>query len=508
MPFRVLLVLLPALLAAPAPAGAAETTLPGAGVTEVRVAQPATYPGLQRMRFEFGPIDITAGQNTIEFEANDKKPAVPGYITRFKPDLVYADSRRRVPRVDVLHLHHGVWLIDGRPTFAAGEEKTIFNAPQGYGFRHDPKAPWVMNHMLHNLTPTPAKAYITYEIDFVPDSAPAAAGITPIKPLWMDVAGLKAYPVFDVLKGSGGADGRYTFPDDARGAERDRIGSAATYTAPEDITLVGTSGHLHPGGLWTDLHVRRGADRRHLFRSEAKYWEPAGAVSWDVAMTATKEDWRPVVRRGDRLELSATYETTKASWYESMGIDVVFYADGVRPEAQDPFTGEVDTRGLLTHGHLAENDNHGGTGPPALPDARRLPSGRPARTVPIRDYIYARGDLSTPGVAGRPPVITGGGTLRFRNLDATRRMTPRDSAYHTITSCRAPCNRSTGIAYPLADGPVTFDSGELGFGPPWATAAANRDTWTTPKRLRPGTYTYFCRIHPFMRGAFRVKRKR
>jgi TonB-dependent receptor len=37
------------------------------------------------------------------------------------------------------------------------------------------------------------------------------------------------------------------------------------------------------------------------------------------------------------------------------------------------------------------------------------------------------------------------------------------------------------------------------------TAAANRKTWRTPTNLRRGTYTYFCRVHPFMRGAFRVK---
>ena len=78
---------------------------------------------------------------------------------------------------------------------------------------------------------------------------------------------------------------------------------------------------------------------------------------------------------------------------------------------------------------------------------------------------------------------------------------------HTITACKAPCNRTTGIAYPLANGPVDFDSGNLGFGPPGMTAAANRDTWKTPKRLTPGTYTYFCRVHPFMRGAFKVKDK-
>jgi plastocyanin len=29
-------------------------------------------------------------------------------------------------------------------------------------------------------------------------------------------------------------------------------------------------------------------------------------------------------------------------------------------------------------------------------------------------------------------------------------------------------------------------------------------TVSTPTDLDPGTYTYFCRIHPFMRGDFRV----
>jgi plastocyanin len=29
--------------------------------------------------------------------------------------------------------------------------------------------------------------------------------------------------------------------------------------------------------------------------------------------------------------------------------------------------------------------------------------------------------------------------------------------------------------------------------------------YTTPTFKKPGTYTYFCRIHPFMRGSIRVK---
>ena len=61
-----------------------------------------------------GPIQITPGQNTILFRPTTQKPSVPGYITRFAPNLTYADGT--VPRVDVLHLHHGVWVMRNYPT--------------------------------------------------------------------------------------------------------------------------------------------------------------------------------------------------------------------------------------------------------------------------------------------------------------------------------------------------------------------------------------------------------
>jgi plastocyanin len=492
-------------LAAPAHA------LPGARISEEQLLPSASYPGMQTLRYEFGPIEINPGQNTIEVALNDLKPEVPGYITRFSPGLVYTDTGE-TPRVDVVHLHHGVWLIDGYPTFAAGEEKTIGTLPQGYGFRHDPSQVWLMNHMVHNLRPDATSVKITYDIDFVPESEAAAEGIVPVRPLWLDVAGLKPYPVFDALRKRGRT--RYTFPDDARGAAREDIGPSQEWRADRDITLVATAGHLHPGGLYNDLDVEREGQRKRLFRSRAKYFEPAGAVSWDVAMTHTRPEWRVAVRAGDTLSTSATYDVSKASWYESMGIMIVFYAEGIRPGAEDPFAGSVDTQGLLTHGHLPENDNHGGD-PFGLPDPRRLLTGPPAPAggVRIRDFVYGRGDLSVVGRRGRPPRVRPGGRLRFTNLDATRSMTPQESAYHTITACRAPCNRSTGIAYPLADAParVNFDSGQLGYGPSIGslkfTSAAQRDTWSTPRGLPKGTYAYFCRVHPFMRGAFRVGRK-
>jgi hypothetical protein len=454
--------------------------------------EPSPVPGAQRLHFEFGPIHIAPGQNEIKLEPNSVKPDVEGWIVGFRPDLVRSDGT--VPRVDVLHLHHGVWLSNFRPLFAAGEEKTRVRAPAGYGWHYRPTDNWIMNHMIHNLTPTPDDVKIVYDLDFIPATSPAAAGIRDVETVWMDVMGLQLYPVFDVHRGAGGADRRYTYPDESR---RAKGYTANRWRVDRDGVLVGTAGHLHPGGLWTDLSLTRDGKTVRLFRSRAKYFEPAGAVSWDVAMTATPADWRIGVRAGDVLSVSATYDTARASWYESMGImPVMFSPGGTGP---DPFVTKVDVPGAVTHGALPENRNHGG-GFAGLPDPRKLLATAPlAGGVAIRDFVYrGGGDLGATGRRARPPVVRRGHSLRFVNRDAKR------GILHSITSCRAPCNRTTGIAYPLADGKVRFDSGNLGFGPRGMTPAANRAVWRTPRRLRPGTYTYFCRVHPFMRGAFRV----
>jgi plastocyanin len=489
--------LLFALLASVSTASAA--ALPGAKVSATQFSQPADYPGIQHLHYEFGPIDIVPGQNTIDFRLNNLKPSVPGYITRFKPNLIYSSSRK-IPRVDVIHLHHGVWIMDGYPTMAAGEEKTTFDAPQGYGYHYKPSDPWILNYMLHNLTPSPTKVSITYDIDFVPDSEAAAASITPILPMWMDVAGVKSYPVFNAIRGTG-KKGKYTFPDMARGAERNKVGPAHEWKIDRDTTLVGTGGHLHPGGLYTDLDVTRDGKTQRLFHSQAKYFEPAGAVSWDVAMTVTKADWRPTLRAGDVVKVHATYDISKASWYETMGIMVTWFAQGHTADGKDPFTSGVDPNGLLTHGHLAENRNHGGS-PGGLPNPASMLAGPITNNVNIKQFTYGRGDLAN---RGRLPVVKRGHALKFTNLDSLSNTPLNKAAYHTITACKSPCNKLTGIAYPVANGPRQFDSAELGYGPSYATAAANRNTWSTPKNLPRGTYSYFCRVHPFMRGAFRVK---
>jgi hypothetical protein len=469
----------------------------------VLVCLPLSAAQAETLKLKFGPVKIVPGQNTIDFEAmkGAQKPPGPGYITAFHPDLKYSGTNR-TPPVDVVHLHHGVWIVDGNPTWAAGEEKTQVDLPKGFGWRYDPDQKWLINYMIHNLTPTPTTVDLRYTLEFVPDTSPEAKTIRPVETRWLDVQFGKVYPVFDALKGAGG--GRFTYPNDepraykADGVQRNR------WTVDEDSTLVATAGHVHPGGLDTRLYVTRNGVRKLLFTSRAKYFEPAGAVSWDVAMTNTKPGWRVNVKKGDVLSVNATYDTRRASWYESMGIMPVSVARGTQLGV-DPFQRTVSTEGPPNHGHLPENDHHGG-GPFGLPDPRGLPAGpdRSGASVLISNFFYGRGDLNLSGGAGRPPTVRQGRSLTFKNLDSPEGGDDATAVFHTITACKAPCNKETGIAYPLADGPVTFDSGELGFGPEGGTAAANRATWRTPKDLGVGTYTYFCRVHPFMRGAFRV----
>ena len=69
----------------------------------------------------------------------DQKPKVDGWITRIRPDLTYLNGK--VPRVDVIHLHHGVWVnmskqdvtVPGLPErfFAAGRGEDGHVLPEG-----------------------------------------------------------------------------------------------------------------------------------------------------------------------------------------------------------------------------------------------------------------------------------------------------------------------------------------------------------------------------------------
>ena len=244
-------------------------------------------------------------------------------------------------------------------------------------------------------------------------------------------------------------------------------------------------------------------NRVHLFNSKAEYFDPRGPISWDMAMFSTDSAWRVRVKQGDRLELQTTYETKIASWPESMGINVVYWVRdsqlAAAAAAPNPYETKVDTKGVLNHGHLPENEDYGGELPVVGPDPATLPDGQQSGgPFTIADYFYNGADFRLPGALGRPPVVNQGQSFTFKLSE----FDIQNEVWHSLTSCKAPCNKSTGISYPIPDGEFQFESGQMGPGVP---PTVGYTQWSTPNTLQKGTYTFFCRIHPLMRGAFRIK---
>ena len=218
-------------------------------------------------------------------------------------------------------------------------------------------------------------------------------------------------------------------------------------------------------------------------------------------MTATKLSWKIAVkagrsaqRLGDLRHATPRGTSRWASWWSSS------------PTASSRREGPVQ----VDHRLAREADPRP---PPRERSPRRQAAAEPARRAHRRQRLLhgqrddpelplRRGRLQPARQAQPAPAGEGRPVDYVHEPGRDDRDLGTDSAYHTITACKAPCTGTTGIAYPLANAKVQFDSGELGFGP--RHPAANRNTWSTPKRLKAGTYTYFCRIHPFMRGSFRV----
>jgi plastocyanin len=530
------------LLLIAAPAGAARPVL-----------KAASYPGMTTYDCATDPMTVLPGENRDLYGLtktcpNARKVSGPGdtsvfapgstaegYMTRFTPSMVevHDDGSVTTPSVWDLHLHHVVWLGPG-VGFGTGEEKTEDKFPQGYGFKLSGDQTFGLNYMIHNLTAVEGRrVQITWQIDWVPETTPARTDIQPLKTIGLDVAGTpQLYPVFDAERGFDlNGDGKYVFPDEvpldssAPGyEERRKISSAGRWTVPAGgRTLVFGAGHLHPGGLNVDLQVTRNGQTVPLFRSDARYYEPAGAVSWDVSMTATRPDWRIKLQAGDVVSINVTYDVSKASWYESMGILPLAISTADDPTAKDPFTDAAAVRamydegGILTHGRLPENIDRPAGEKLGLDDPRELsiqPGSVASSGIEIASFLSSPGGYTArsgfPSAPMRPPAIESGDTVTFTNLDALPTMPQTGQAWHTVTSCKPPCNRGPGIGYPLAGGAIKFDSGQLGFGNGISSeVTTGSNVYTTPPLTKPGkTYTYFCRIHPFMRGSIRVAGKR
>jgi hypothetical protein len=285
--------------------------------------------------------------------------------------------------------------------------------------------------------------------------------------------------------------------------------------------------------------------------------------SWDFSMTVTgSPDWKVKIQEGDILRINAVTDSEDASWYEGMGIVVAYVApnDPHGPEGIDVFNDNVTfdrgvparaltppgpwdvkngwtpstscqadfdgsdgsktlcLRGMVTHGPLAESGNHSGGCPAGGCTPLPTKEGQPTQEIVSAAFTYGNADMGAIAQTGLP-LLKKGQPVRLWNYDTAARI------WHTYTRCAPPCTGVKDMAYPMADGgtgdpndAMDFDSSEIGYGTFFEPASGQigGDNGKTEEQTirdglyseftptQTGTYTFFCRIHKSMRGAFKV----
>jgi hypothetical protein len=285
----------------------------------------------------------------------------------------------------------------------------------------------------------------------------------------------------------------------------------------------------------------------------------APPTSWDFSMGGSGSPWWKVeIKPGDKVRINAVIDAEDASWYENMGIVMAWVApeDPHAPKAIDVFDKGVTidrgySKGMLipkgyydakhrwrpdscvpdykgrskrlclrggpTHGPMHESANHdGGCERGQCAPLPKL-DGEVTSDILSAAFTYGNADMGVIRSQGIP-LLRKGEPARFWNYDTVARV------WHTFTRCKAPCTGPKDMDYPAADGGrgdpddvMDFDSSEIGWGtflePASAQIPPNNKSWDQTIRdaayweftpTEEGTYTFFCRIHKGMRGAFKV----
>ena len=231
----------------------------------------------------------------------------------------------------------------------------------------------------------------------------------------MDVQGIKPYPVFNALQGHGHEAATLHVP--RPGAERlpgRRRSSRNQWVVDHDATLVT---HRRPpaSGRPVDRpqrHARR-RDQAHLPLARELLRARAAPSRGTSRCRRRPPNWKVNVKKGDILSTNATYDTTKASWYEVMGIMVVGITKRRRRAASTRSPGTVDQTDYLTHGRLKENID-----PPAR--ARRTPASATRSALRQGPFSLEGRHQELPLQPGRPVAARASAACRRRSARASR----------------------------------------------------------------------------------------
>jgi len=545
-------------VAAPSAADLADGFFPDASAASARLTPlPATDrflpapAGTERdMLFEYGPVLVPPGSNINRVSVD--LPPYDGFVTMYSPGMRDAVTGA-APDHEKLHLHHAHWLHIGAPgsndylpglswVFGTGGETTKANIddrsaadPGGprYGLFIPGGEPMVLVFMVHNFARDAAVLYLSVGVHWVYGSAPLiasakdCASTVPVP----GASGCAASQDFHALTGRlwgqsfdvpRVADGTDTFrfpPDKPEGL---------SWVAPWGATVIGTAGHMHENGkeiavvnlgpegsgCEADLDGDGFPGTTLLHSRKVDRVPEAWPHTHDFQMMTTKPQFRASIQAGDRIASYAEYANRDEATYDAMSYVGIYLDTQQAPPSGDakdcarlapillPGGEGTPSEGVISkdwgghnHGHLC--------GPafeaPCDTDEPDRGAGQSVETVHIVNFAFTPGDRSMSGKDGAPVQVQAGKSLRFVNVDAAQ------GIMHAVTSCAWPCNGEHTGNYPQADG--TFASGRLGNVDPIDGALGGPEStpyWDTPTDLKAGKYSYYCRMHPWMRGTFEV----
>jgi len=512
----------------------------------------------ETLKYYFGPYVVPPGHDANRVDID--LPVHDGYIVSVEPGMRRVQNLTE-PGHQEAHIHHAHWFAldpgNKEDNYTQGNTEWIFGngdeetkadfaersaaEPNGpiYGQYVGAAGPQLMIYMLHNKTSQPLNVWIVLDVVFVHGTKQSLAKKS-ARP-YHDVSGVLFGRTFDVPRQPDG-DGLWLEGKDTKPIE---------WVSTVDGTMIGTGGHLHPGGL--TVHAENMGSKENpcpsagggpqggtmLYRGDALFRHDV-KFSEDFQMEVTHPNWRAPIRKGDRIRITGTYENRDHAWYTAMTHEGIYIDEQQPPKGRcKPYlVGNVEERRTVTklgkkkvrwsiskRGRLIRKARReklkvqvgidpiegvqnrpwgkhqdllcGIPGWPACdkPEVQR-PPGRATSTVNIANFLYMPGDMSLPGEDGAPPRIKEGTSLRFVNEDQAA------GIRHTVTTCPWPCNGQYVANYPLADG--VWDSTTLGYDP--IDGGNPNPVAETPKDLKAGKYAYFCRIHPWMRGAFEVEK--
>jgi plastocyanin len=534
------------LAGAPASGGHANTPCPGSPlearhkVNRIRPRAPGT---VRNYCVYYGPYTIPPGHDLSRVDID--LSLADGFLIAGGPGVVTADGSE--PKHQTMHIHHAHWwfLDPTAPNYGpnvpgwkwiagSGEEETegSFNLvadamPGGprYGIAVRRGERTLLINMLHNKTAETQVVWVKVHLTFAHGTAEQIREETGQR--YRNLTPVLHGGTFDVPRGAGGADGLFTYPFELAGKPDGNAvpGVGRVWEAPFSGVIVIGAGHLHPGGRRA-IVTNMGSEASPCPNTRADgipgttmyeldVLDRVAPNSEDFQIEITQPGFRAWLRKGDRIALNGIYESAEHAWWDAM-THTGFYVDerpvseadacrtaivGKPPGWTPPMLGSYPDlppwEGVANRAWYGKPDLlcGPGLGPECDQKAATWRPGPGTSVVTIGGFSFVPGALGSPQGLG-PPSVRRGTQLRFVNADL--------AAYirHTVTSCPEPCNGPYVANYPLPDG--FFDSGFLGYEP---TTGGGSPVWTLDTTgLQPGRYTYFCRVHPWMRGAFALTR--